>query len=93
VFQEFDIEIVSILVVKRIGASKKAKEWTDHTFKQLNYYYRNNYMDFSCRLSELLLCLESMEATDHSLDQLALIVQLQYKDTSNGYELYVRGSN
>lgn len=84
--------IVQILVVKRIGASKKAQEWIDYTFKQLSYYYRNTYSDFANRLADLILCLESIEETDHFLDQLALIVQLQYKDTSLGYKLYVRGN-
>ncbi|KAI6176330.1 Steroidogenic factor 1, protein [Aphelenchoides bicaudatus] len=79
-------------VTKRIGANKKAQEWVNQTFKQLGYYYRNTLSDFPKRLGQLVLCLESIEETDRCLDELALIVQLQYKTTdSSGYKMYVRG--
>lgn len=81
-------------VAKRINLidKRKAVDMQNRIFKELGFYYKNSYTDIAERLGQLILCLEDIEETDKSLDELALIVQLQYKNSSlNGYKYYVRG--
>lgn len=80
-------------MIKRIGgASKRAIDLQNRIFKELGFYYRNTYSDIAERFGQIMLCLENIEETDMSLDELALIIQLQYKNTSStSYKFYVRG--
>ncbi|KAI6236054.1 Steroidogenic factor 1, protein [Aphelenchoides besseyi] len=66
-------------------------EFKNRIFRELGFHYASTDA-MAERFGNLVRCLESIESADRACDELALIVQLNYKSTEmNGYQLYVRG--
>ncbi|CAD5216979.1 unnamed protein product [Bursaphelenchus okinawaensis] len=96
---EHELLMLTMMVVIRacicrIGQSNYYAEWQSRVQKEIHQYYSSRYVDIPKRLGELMLCLEALETADRSCDQLAVLIQLNYRKTEDlGYKLYVRGHN
>ncbi|KAI6187527.1 Nuclear receptor domain-containing protein [Aphelenchoides besseyi] len=62
------------------GPNLKATEFQNRVFRELGFHYANlKAIDVAERFGRLMQCLESIERADRACDELALIVQLNYK--------------